>query len=134
MVYRFRFQARRPAASLIYSAKSYQVKVSGARKYHKVRSVVEENHLERRSLQAPLRILSLDGGGVRGLSSLLILKELMQKVEKLERDSGKFDRNYHEPLKPCRYFDLIGGQIIVPIYIINQRITRSFQGLPLGVL
>lgn len=44
-----------------------------------------------------LCLLSLDGGGVRGLSSLLILKKLM---ESLDPD---------EPPKPCDYFDLIGG-------------------------
>ena len=44
-----------------------------------------------------LRLLSLDGGGVRGLSSLHILKELMETVD---RDT---------PPKPCDYFDMIGG-------------------------
>ncbi|EXJ76783.1 uncharacterized protein A1O5_01291 [Cladophialophora psammophila CBS 110553] len=47
--------------------------------------------------EGPLRLLSLDGGGVRGLSSLIILKHLMQTVD---ADS---------PPKPCDYFDLIGG-------------------------
>jgi hypothetical protein len=46
------------------------------------------------------RILSLDGGGIRGLSSLFILKEIMDSIR---RKSG--DQN---PL-PCQYFDLIGG-------------------------
>jgi len=47
------------------------------------------------------KILSLDGGGVRGLSSLLILREIMEDVEqRLEAD---------EIPKPCEYFDLIGG-------------------------
>ena len=31
-------------------------------------------------METPLRILSLDGGGVRGISSLYILKELMAQV------------------------------------------------------
>jgi patatin-like phospholipase/acyl hydrolase len=55
---------------------------------------------ERRILKQP-RILSLDGGGVRGLSSLLILKDIMEEIR---RKAG------HEstPL-PCEYFDLIGG-------------------------
>ena len=44
--------------------------------------------------QAPL---ALDGGGVRGLSSLMILRQLMSAVDP---DS---------PPKPCDYFDLIGG-------------------------
>ncbi|KAI0198927.1 acyl transferase/acyl hydrolase/lysophospholipase [Astrocystis sublimbata] len=44
-----------------------------------------------------VRLLSLDGGGIRGLSSLLILKELMKRI------------NENPPPKPCDYFDLIGG-------------------------
>jgi patatin-like phospholipase/acyl hydrolase len=44
-----------------------------------------------------LCLLSLDGGGVRGLSSLGILEELMRKVDS------------KNPPKPCDYFDLIGG-------------------------
>lgn len=44
-----------------------------------------------------LCLLSLDGGGVRGLSSLVILKRLMEVV------------NPDAPPKPCEYFDMIGG-------------------------
>ena len=44
-----------------------------------------------------LRLLSLDGGGVRGLSSLHILKHVMETI------------NPDEPPKPCDYFDMIGG-------------------------
>ncbi|MCJ1468429.1 hypothetical protein MMC07_007057 [Pseudocyphellaria aurata] len=44
-----------------------------------------------------LRLLSLDGGGVRGLSSLAILKRLLEIV------------NPVAPPKPCEYFDMIGG-------------------------
>jgi len=47
------------------------------------------------------RVLSLDGGGVRGLSSLLILREIMEDIE---RRIGA-----DETPKPCEYFDLIGG-------------------------
>ncbi|CAE6449103.1 unnamed protein product [Rhizoctonia solani] len=48
-----------------------------------------------------LRLLSLDGGGIRGLSSLLILKEIMGR---LKRDEG-----LAEIPRPCDYFDVIGG-------------------------
>ncbi|KAF9630334.1 phospholipase [Lasiodiplodia theobromae] len=41
--------------------------------------------------------LNLDGGGVRGLSSLLILEKLMLQID---------EKN---PPKPCDYFDMIGG-------------------------
>jgi patatin-like phospholipase/acyl hydrolase len=44
-----------------------------------------------------LCLLSLDGGGVRGLSSLQILKQLMETI------------NPESPPKPCEYFDMIGG-------------------------
>ncbi|KAL8996607.1 MAG: hypothetical protein Q9188_006530 [Gyalolechia gomerana] len=44
-----------------------------------------------------LHLLALDGGGVRGLSSLIVLKQLMETVDP---DS---------PPKPCDYFDMIGG-------------------------
>lgn len=48
-----------------------------------------------------LCLLSLDGGGVRGLSSLLILKDVMTQLNSEREDS--------EILKPCDVFDLIGG-------------------------
>lgn len=44
-----------------------------------------------------INLLSLDGGGVRGLSSLIILKEIMESIDR------------ENPPKPCDYFDLIGG-------------------------
>jgi len=47
------------------------------------------------------RILSLDGGGVRGLSSLLILRDILEDIG-CRTGSG-------ETPKPCEYFDLIGG-------------------------
>jgi patatin-like phospholipase/acyl hydrolase len=44
-----------------------------------------------------LCLCSLDGGGVRGLSSLQILKQLMELIDP------------KNPPKPCDYFDMIGG-------------------------
>jgi hypothetical protein len=46
---------------------------------------------------AVLCLLSLDGGGVRGLSSLQILRQLMESIDP------------ESPPKPCEYFDMIGG-------------------------
>lgn len=54
----------------------------------------------------PLRILSLDGGGVRGYSMLIILQELMHRTfVELEGRAPK----RHEIPKPCDHFDLIAG-------------------------
>jgi len=44
---------------------------------------------------------SADGGGIRGISSLLILENIMEKL----RDADGLD---NVP-RPCEYFDLIGG-------------------------
>jgi len=46
-----------------------------------------------------LNLLCLDGGGVRGLSSLYILQRLMYNVDP------------QSPPKPCDYFDMIGTRI-----------------------
>jgi len=55
----------------------------------------------------PLRILSLDGGGVRGISTLYILKELMRQIAR-EHDIENPQGPVVSPL-PCDYFDLICG-------------------------
>ncbi|EKM76770.1 hypothetical protein AGABI1DRAFT_108612 [Agaricus bisporus var. burnettii JB137-S8] len=59
----------------------------------------------------PLRLLALDGGGIRGLSELLIIKEVMHKL--MFEENEKREKDGKEPLsalpKPCDYFDLIGG-------------------------
>ncbi|KAF3357378.1 hypothetical protein VdG1_03166 [Verticillium dahliae VDG1] len=44
-----------------------------------------------------IRLLALDGGGVRSLSSLMILRSLMVTIDP------------DNPPKPCDYFDMIGG-------------------------
>ena len=58
--------------------------------------------------QQPLRILSLDGGGIRGISSLYILKELMAQLER-ERRATAPDPPLAASLRPCEVFDLICG-------------------------
>lgn len=50
-----------------------------------------------------LRLLSLDGGGVRGLASLLILKRIMYIID------GKLGPEIARPLLPCNHFDMIAG-------------------------
>ncbi|KAK4659561.1 hypothetical protein QC762_0010010 [Podospora pseudocomata] len=49
----------------------------------------------------PVNLLSLDGGGVRGVSSLVILDRIMEKIQR--RDG------LEEIPKPCDYFDMIAG-------------------------
>ena len=48
-----------------------------------------------------LNLLSFDGGGIRGLSSLQILKHLMGRV--------RVENHLDALPKPCDYFDMIGG-------------------------
>ncbi|KAF8062365.1 acyl transferase/acyl hydrolase/lysophospholipase [Lyophyllum atratum] len=48
-----------------------------------------------------LRLLSLDGSGIRGISELVILKEIMHRIQAEER--------LEETPLPCQYFDMIGG-------------------------
>ncbi|KAF2726695.1 phospholipase [Polyplosphaeria fusca] len=50
-----------------------------------------------------LRLLSLDGGGVRGLSTLYVLKDIMVQLNKSRLAVGL------QPNRPCDVFDLIGG-------------------------
>ncbi|PHH88478.1 hypothetical protein CDD83_7476 [Cordyceps sp. RAO-2017] len=54
----------------------------------------------------PLRVLSLDGGGVRGYSMLIIIQELMHRT--FVETEGRAPRR-HEIPKPCDHFDLIVG-------------------------
>ncbi|KAL1993034.1 hypothetical protein VTN49DRAFT_3791 [Thermomyces lanuginosus] len=50
----------------------------------------------------PLKILSIDGGGVRGsYSSLLIIERFMEKLQ--------VKLGLPDVPRPCEHFDLIGG-------------------------
>jgi patatin-like phospholipase/acyl hydrolase len=51
-----------------------------------------------------LCLLSLDGGGVRGLSTLYILKSIMDRLNYERKKTADLP-----PAKPCEVFDLIGG-------------------------
>jgi patatin-like phospholipase/acyl hydrolase len=48
-------------------------------------------------------LLSLDGGGVRGLATLRVLQSIMTRLNNEREDAGLL------PRKPCEIFDLIGG-------------------------
>lgn len=48
-------------------------------------------------------LLSLDGGGVRGLATLCMLQSIMTRLNYEREEAGL------RPRKPCEIFDLIGG-------------------------
>jgi patatin-like phospholipase/acyl hydrolase len=52
---------------------------------------------------APVRVLALDGGGVRGLSELVILEQIMEKIN-IRREQEDLP-----PQEPWQAFDMIGG-------------------------
>lgn len=60
----------------------------------------QKNHVVQRIAFLWCLILT-DGGGVRGLSSLLILRRIMYNIQPSD--------NLHEIEKPCDYFDMICG-------------------------
>jgi patatin-like phospholipase/acyl hydrolase len=57
-----------------------------------------------------------DGGGVRGVSPLRILKKIMEKVAELE---GKPD------IKPCEYFDMMVGTSTGGYVTFKELTTRA---------
>ncbi|KAI1463871.1 FabD/lysophospholipase-like protein [Daldinia caldariorum] len=67
-----------------------------------------EGHLKRKDTTKgpPLRILSLDGGGVRGYSMFIIIQEIMLRT--YVEIEGKAPKRDQIP-KPCDHFDLIVG-------------------------
>ncbi|KAK4152543.1 acyl transferase/acyl hydrolase/lysophospholipase [Chaetomidium leptoderma] len=69
---------------------------------------MDSNGLKRKDTTKgpPLRILSLDGGGVRGYSMFIILQELMHRT--FVETEGRAPRRSEIP-KPCDHFDLIVG-------------------------
>ncbi|KAH7148166.1 acyl transferase/acyl hydrolase/lysophospholipase [Dactylonectria macrodidyma] len=50
-----------------------------------------------------LRILSLDGGGIKGLFSVMVLEAVMERVRQYDSPDSP------DGIKPCDYFDLICG-------------------------
>ncbi|KAF3191157.1 hypothetical protein TWF106_001251 [Orbilia oligospora] len=82
----------------------------GASKSTKGKAHLGEMERLRRSKNAArsrLRILSLDGGGIRGYSTLLLLEALMHDI--FVEIHGRAPRRGEEVTKPCEVFDLIGG-------------------------
>jgi predicted acylesterase/phospholipase RssA/pimeloyl-ACP methyl ester carboxylesterase len=70
---------------------------------NRLMSIAEEPVMRQQGIaRHRLRLLSLDGGGVKGLFSIIVLQRIMDETRKLEGDSSTRKR-------PCDYFDLIGG-------------------------
>jgi patatin-like phospholipase/acyl hydrolase len=59
----------------------------------------------------PLRLLSLDGGGIRGISELVILEEIMHRVNQVLKQETPSLPGQKEniSLLPADYFDMICG-------------------------
>ncbi len=67
-----------------------------------------------------LRLLSLDGGGVKGISSLMILDEIMKRIQK--------KTNAKEPCRPADYFELAAGTStggIISLMLFRLRMTAE---------
>jgi patatin-like phospholipase/acyl hydrolase len=72
------------------------------------------------------RVLSLDGGGVRGLSSLVILREIMESI--------RIKARLPQTPKPCEYFDLIGGTSMGGLVAIMLGLLGMVADIPLSRL
>ncbi|KAF3907047.1 hypothetical protein AA313_de0206561 [Arthrobotrys entomopaga] len=68
---------------------------------------MERLRRSKNATRSRLRILSLDGGGIRGYSTLLLLEALMHDI--FVEIHGRTPRRGEEVTKPCEVFDLIGG-------------------------
>ncbi|KAI9775396.1 MAG: hypothetical protein M1839_001251 [Geoglossum umbratile] len=59
------------------------------------------SNAERLANMGPVNLLALDGGGIRGVSELIILDEIMKRIQ--------HDMKLTDLPRPCDYFNLIGG-------------------------
>lgn len=76
------------------------------------------------------KLLSIDGGGIKGISSLLILEAIMEEVKKIENDnSGVRDNNTR---LPRNYFHLAagtstGGLIAIMLFRLGMSATAAIE-------
>jgi hypothetical protein len=75
-------------------------------------------------------LLSLDGGGVKGISTLYILQAIMDKVREIENQNGTNPST--EPRLPVDYFHLAagtstGGIIAVMLFRLRMPISKAIE-------
>jgi len=73
-------------------------------------------------------LLSLDGGGVKGISSMIILKKIMDRVKLVENEALAKENQpiNHDERRPVDYFDLAagtstGGLIALMLFRLNMK-------------
>ncbi|KFY16292.1 hypothetical protein V492_01439 [Pseudogymnoascus sp. VKM F-4246] len=76
------------------------------------------------TLDGQLKLLSLDGGGVRGLSALIILEHLMDRTNRKRKEQGL------DPQEPWQMFHLIGGTSTGGYFGYLHSIDPKHRGLP----
>ncbi|KAI0546941.1 acyl transferase/acyl hydrolase/lysophospholipase [Xylaria curta] len=81
-------------------------------------------------------VLSLDGGGVKGLSSLYILREIMRQIKRLDEvdvEDNRLEPNSDQQLPlPCHYFDFMigtstGGLIAIMLGRLRMGVNECIQ-------
>ena len=97
-----RFSAVNNDIPMSQSSQDLQLQVTSA-----ASNTVSSTAVDPLDTQRPLRILALDGGGVRGLSEVLILKYLMSRL--LHEERKKTKQRLTDLPSPWKYFDLICG-------------------------
>ncbi|KIK65149.1 hypothetical protein GYMLUDRAFT_258629 [Collybiopsis luxurians FD-317 M1] len=98
-IYHF-YQNIKPSNQPAFSSPLTDILSNEARADLVVKQVPPPDSKAEAATTRPLRLLSLDGGGVRGVSSLRILKKLMEKVAQDENQPN---------IRPHEYFDLMVG-------------------------
>ncbi|RPB28375.1 FabD/lysophospholipase-like protein [Terfezia boudieri ATCC MYA-4762] len=107
---RYHDKRRETVTSVITSEDKEEIRLNQLRLEREREKLLEERELrERNKKKPPLRLLSLDGGGIRGYTMILVLEELMHQCFVSIHGRAPDARKGERPSKPCEVFDLIGG-------------------------